>query len=518
MSVFAFETAAAGVDFWKFGLNGGPSVLSNRTAGGFVATRGGTTANTDLLVITATGVGLVYDAAGVPISGTITGLTIRFRDAVFASIQSGPIRIDDQTVTLTGLSLSAADFDHLVSSQILATLASGADLIKGGSGADVIGAGLGNDTVFAGGGTDTVYGDGGDDQIDGGDGNDELHGEMGNDTVLGSGGADFIAGGDGSDFLNGQTGDDIIDGGDGQDTLSGELGNDQLLGGGANDTLFGGDGNDFLNGQTGDDYLEGGSGQDTLSGELGSDGLYSGAGNDLIFGGDGNDYIEAGDGDDTMDGGAGNDALYGGNGIDTLSYAEATAGVFVDMRFAGHYAFGTTTGFDVFASAERIVGSSFADFLFGSASEDSMSGGGGIDVLFGFDGNDSLDGGAGTDYIVGGCGADVITTGAGQDYIYFFDQGEGRDIVTDWRANGFDLIVIDEPSFGGGLTAGQYLSQQAGRFVTGTAATANVSQFIWNGTTSTLSWDQDGTGAMAAVDLVKLTGVSVLTANDILIL
>jgi Ca2+-binding RTX toxin-like protein len=141
-------------------------------------------------------------------------------------------------------------------------------------------------------------------------------------------------------------------------------------------------------------------------------------------------------------------------------------------------------------------------------------------VIYGFGLGDSLNGGSETDYIVGGAGADTITTGTGQDYVYFQGQAEGKDTITDWRASGFDLLVIDEPSFGGGMTAGLFLSQGAniGRFVNGTAATAAFGQFIWNSATSTLSWDADGTGGGAAVQIVTLTGVTNLAASDILVL
>jgi Ca2+-binding RTX toxin-like protein len=232
------------------------------------------------------------------------------------------------------------------------------------------------------------------------------------------------------------------------------------------------------------------------------------------------DYIEAGEADDTMDGGAGDDFLLGGNGIDWVSYYGSTAAVYVDMSGASAFANGTATGFDVLSGIERVYGSIYGDFLFGSAGSDTLVGDLGVDILYGFGLGDSLDGGGDTDYIVGGTGADTITSGAGQDYIYFQGQNEGKDTITDWRANGFDLICIDEPAFGGGLTAGQYLSGagNANRFVVGTAATAAIGQFLWNSATSTLSWDADGTGGVVAVQLVTLTGITSLAASDILVL
>jgi serralysin len=344
-------------------------------------------------------------------------------------------------------------------------------------------------------------------------------------------------------------GADVIMGNAAGNTLSGNAGNDFLTGGAGNDTLNGGADFDYAS------YLDasttagvnvslaitvaqttGGAGTDTLTlieGLYGSNfadtlvgdnaavnALYGWSGADSLVGAGGFDYIEAGEGDDTLDGGAGDDYLLGGNGIDWVSYYGSTAAVYVDMSGASAFANGTANGFDVLSGIERVYGSIYGDFLFGSAGADTLVGDNGIDIIYGFGLGDSLDGGADTDYLVGGTGADTITTGSGQDYIYFQGQAEGKDTVTDWRISGFDILCIDEPSFGAGLAVNQYLSGagNANRFVVGTAATAAQGQFIWNSAISTLSWDADGTGGGAAVQLVTLTGVTSLTAGDILVL
>jgi autotransporter-associated beta strand protein len=368
-------------------------------------------------------------------------------------------------------------------------------------------------------------------------------------TINGTANGDNLTGSRKGDVLFGLGGGDVLSGGASQDALNGDAGNDFLTGGAGNDTLNGGTDFDYAN------YLDasttagitlslavttaqvtGGAGTDTLTsieGIYGSNfgdtltgdnaavnALYGWGGADSLSGGGGFDYVEAGEADDTMDGGAGDDYLLGGNGIDTLTFATAGAAVYVDMSGASAFANGTASGFDVLSSVERVIGSGFGDFLFGSAGADTLSGGVGIDIIYGFGLGDSLDGGADTDYLVGGAGADTITSGAGQDYIYFQGQNEGKDTITDWRANGFDILCIDEPAFGGGLTINQYLSDagNANRFVAGTAATAAIGQFLWNSATSTLSWDADGTGVGVAVQLVTLTGITSLTASDVLVL
>lgn len=50
--------------------------------------------------------------------------------------------------------------------------------------------------------------------------------------------------------------------------------------------------------------------------------------------------------------------------------------------------------------------------------------------------------------------------------------------------------------------------------VNGTAATAAVSTFIFNAATHVLSWDEDGTGGIAAIDGAVLQGVTSLTAAN----
>ena len=113
-----------------------------------------------------------------------------------------------------------------------------------------------------------------------------------------------------------------------------------------------------------------------------------GNGVDLLFGGNGTDYLN---------GGNGSDILSGGNG---------------------------------------------ADILFGGAGADLLSGDNGNDNLYGGDGSDILLGGNGNDFIAGGKGNDLLTGGSGAD-TFLFRQGDGLDIVLDYRANQGDRIHID---------------------------------------------------------------------------
>ncbi|WP_191058283.1 calcium-binding protein [Geminicoccus harenae] len=264
---------------------------------------------------------------------------------------------------------------------------------------------------------------------------DILSGTPQADVIWAGSGDDQVSGRAGHDRLYGQAGADRIRGGDGNDRIGGGFGDDRLFG-------DGGDGNDLLNGNSGDDVLRGGAGADVLDG---------GAGNDLVYGG------------------PGLDRLLGGPGIDTVSFAEETHGMHINVcyRFAadGNPEAGSVHSEEM-VGFERIRGSAFDDTisvlmneeldrvftpfaLFGLDGDDvingahggdEIEGNGGNDSLSGYVGNDRVDGGAGDDHVNGGAGAgdDRLTGGAGSDVLYYgaiwAQEGSrtGSDIVTDF--------------------------------------------------------------------------------------
>ena len=187
------------------------------------------------------------------------------------------------------------------------------------------------------------------------------------------------------------------------------------------------------------------SGVDTLAGFGGNDEFYGLAGDDTLYGGGGND---------TFFGGLGADEMYGGDGIDTASYAQATAGVSVDMG-------GTNTGGeangDTFSSIENLIGSAYDDTLKGDSGDNVIDGGAGNDVIWGGPGADTLNGEAGDDNFVGGSGDDHIYGGTGNDTldgqagndtleggtgddIYFIDNT--FDVITENAAEGNDTVEV----------------------------------------------------------------------------
>jgi hypothetical protein len=93
-------------------------------------------------------------------------------------------------------------------------------------------------------------------------------------------------------------------------------------------------------------------------------------------------------GDDVLLGNPGvDDTIDGGAGTDTVSYANATAGMLVDLSFG--IGFDPVIGeLDILVSMENVTGSAFDDVLGGDAGGNVLRGGGGDDALVGQGGAD----------------------------------------------------------------------------------------------------------------------------------
>lgn len=225
-------------------------------------------------------------------------------------------------------------------------------------------------------------------------------GRGGNDTLKSGAGSDTLDGGAGYDLASYEMAKSAVTvslalsgaqntGGSGQDILSGI---EALLGSRYNDSLFAGLSNDSAN----------------LSGGDGDDQLYGGAGADYLVGGDGGDHLY---------GDAGNDILDGGAGFDIVRYDLSDARVAVDL-VNGLGSGGLAQG-DAYMKLEGVVGSRFADIMFGNSADNLFYGQGGDDVLSGGLGADSLEGGDGNDHLYGGAGGDALRGGAGYDFARF---------------------------------------------------------------------------------------------------
>lgn len=190
------------------------------------------------------------------------------------------------------------------------------------------------------------------------------------------------------------------------------------------DAGYGPAGDYAFSGADGADRAWGAAGNDTLGGDAGNDTMYGQDGDDSLLGGDGDDTLNGENNNDVLEGGAGSNQLNGGSGTDTASYANAAAGVTVDLgRVAAQ---DTGAGTDSFSSIENLLGSAFADSLVGDSANNLIDGADGDDTLNGSQGDDTVNGGAGVDHVIGGNGADLLSGGTGDDVL---DGKVGADVL-----------------------------------------------------------------------------------------
>lgn len=131
-------------------------------------------------------------------------------------------------------------------------------------------------------------------------------------------------------------------------------------------------------------------------------------------------------------------------------------------------------------------------------------------------GNDSIVANGGDDYIIGGIGNDTIMSGTGSDTILYYETTEGQDILTDFTT------AVDCLAFRGNTSGGSTFFN----FAPGATLT-NGSNFITSGSPMTagptfifisnvLSYDADGSGGGAAVNIATFNGTSTaIAATDI---
>lgn len=380
----------------------------------------------------------------------------------------------------------------------------------------------------------------------GGAGDDLLLGSAGGDTLDGGAGNDHMAGGAGSDvYIVDSAGDSLSETDPGTSseeydtvesavdwTLGDNLEHLSLVGtqarhgtgNGLNNIIGGNAADNLLDGGAGADVLLGGAGADTYIVDNGGDRVVEGAdaGIDrvlssladyllpnnietLVLTAPGNANGTGNALDNLLLAGAGDNVLNGGLGNDTLSYAQAGAGVVVRLSTSQAQATGGS-GVDTLRNLENLIGSDYADTLGGHSSDNSLQGRAGNDVLNGGDGNDVLDGGSGADALNGGSGADRYVFGTLEDLglgeladlIYGFNAGEGDRI---------DLSALD----GNPLTA----AREAFSYLDGAAFSDSDASGQLRFADGVLYGSSNADNA--AEFMIKLLGVTDLSANDLLV-
>jgi Ca2+-binding RTX toxin-like protein len=382
------------------------------------------------------------------------------------------------------------------------------------------------------------------------------------DDVLIGFGSDMIAGGAGDDVLAGAR---VLDGGDGGDTvsyawsngvvvdlaisdpqrtdvnylifdtlinienLSGSMWDDTLKGNSGANRLTGADGSDTLMGRAGDDMLDGGNGFDTASYAEASTGvtvdlgvtgpqrtgeganklisienLTGSAFADTLLGASQRNILTGGAGDDVLVGRGGNDQLEGGEGVDTASYADATARVWVTLSSVSGW-FPDTGDSDRLIGIENVVGTAFADRLTGNAEANALTGGAGNDRLAGDLGRDTLTGGAGN-HVFDFNGVAETSVGAGI-----------RDVIIDFQ-RGADAIDLEDIDANVARAGDQSFSFIGTWDFSGKGAELHYQTFDLAGTANDItvvSGDFNGDGV--ADFEIEIAGIVQLTRNDFLL-
>lgn len=333
---------------------------------------------------------------------------------------------------------------------------------------------------------------------------------------------------------------EIVLGSEGVDYATMRLGDDTVYGNGGNDLLIGHGGADYLDGGTGNDiFVIGGFGsgvQGTTS--KADDGnkewIATGAKHDVIVGGDGVDTlrITTGIGANTKANGT---VVLNNDNFKSMEVVQVggTVGRLnvenTDLQLLNdHYYFkangtvadlsntlgnngGTINNVVVDASGVTTNGLRFE----GNANQQTFIGTSKADVFVGNGGNDTLTGGGGADKFVFGKVYEQVVTGSAtsvQTYTNTAFNLTGVDTITDFTRGTDKLeLHLDQYSNLAGFNASMLRVNS-----TGTAQDSN-DYLVYNTTTKTLSYDADGNGSGAKVDIAILTGVNTLSTSDFII-
>lgn len=340
--------------------------------------------------------------------------------------------------------------------------------------------------------------------------------------------------------IDGSNNSETVQGSEGVDNATMRLGDDTYYGNGGNDLLIGHGGADYLDGGEGDDvFVIGGFGsgvQGTTSkaDDGNAEWIATGAKHDVIIGGLGTDTlrITTGIGANTAANGTVvlNDANFQsmevvqvGGTVGRLNVEDAALQLLNDHYYhranssvanlsdtLGNNG-GTINNVVVDASGLTTNGLRFE----GNANQQTFIGTSQDDTFVGNSGNDVLTGNAGADTFVFGNVHEQVVTGVATEVQSYVDTAfslTGVDTITDFLS-GVDKIQ---------LNLDQYASLagfSVANLVSGAGAVAMDADdyLLFNSTSNTLSYDEDGSGAGAAVNIATLTGVTTFTAGDVVV-
>jgi Ca2+-binding RTX toxin-like protein len=159
---------------------------------------------------------------------------------------------------------------------------------------------------------------------------------------------------------------------------------------------------------------------------------------------------------------------------------------------------------------------SFTTLCAGGSGSNTVTGGQFADWISGGGGSDTLSGAGGADYLIGGADVDSLTGGSGADTFVYYESTEGQDTITDFTT-AVDCLAFRGNTSGGSsffnFAPGATLTLGTNFITSGSVATNAVPTFIYFG--GVLSYDADGTGGGAAVNIATLATSPTLAASDI---
>ncbi|GAB6141273.1 hypothetical protein JCM14076_20020 [Methylosoma difficile] len=221
-------------------------------------------------------------------------------------------------------------------------------------------------------------------------------------------------------------------------------------------------------------------------------------------------------GDDVIDGLAGADTMAGGTGNDTY-IVDNTGDIVIETSTLSTEidTVNSSVTYTLSTNAENInllgvasinaTGNALANVMVGNSGNNTLLAGGGADILSGGAGNDVLIGSAGNDTLTGGSGADLFR--------FNTSLTNNIDTITDFNAVD-DVIELKNTIFTQ-LTSLGTLS--ASHFVVGPAALDSNDYLIYNSSTGALSYDADGNGANAMVQIALLSTGLAMTYTDFIV-
>ncbi len=251
------------------------------------------------------------------------------------------------------------------------------DTLTGNAVDNIINGGAGNDNINGAAGNDTINGGDGDDILNGGTGADNLTGGNGIDTASYSASAAAVTI---NLTTNVNTGGDAQ--GDllyTIENLTGSAYNDIITGSAANNVLLGGAGADTLDGAGGMDTVSYTGSNAAVVIDLGLATAQSGghAAGDILKN---IENILGSAYNDTLNGTSAANTLDGASGVDVVSYAGSNAAINVNLALTGAQTGGHAQG-DILSNVEGLIGSNYNDTLGGSSAVNVLDGGVGVDTV-----------------------------------------------------------------------------------------------------------------------------------------